>query len=88
MSEREPGEGESRDGDGGVRPVPPGVDEPRTSETVPVADLKDLVDRWGDEYRFHIQSESDRERGMAEGARSAAVELERVIDRHTEADDE
>ena len=49
-------------------------------DAVDVERLRELVDEWGDVYRFHIESEADYDRGMAEGARSAAVELRRVID--------
>lgn len=57
---------------------------------VPIDDLRDLVARWDDvraDLAEHDRNEGDgytagHYDGMAEGARSAAMELQRVIDRH------
>lgn len=51
------------------------------SDSVDVERLRELIDEWEVIYREGVKWESEWQRGMAEGARSAAVELERVIER-------
>lgn len=51
------------------------------TECVPADDLRELVDEWKELESELAGSEGDYNRGLAEGARSAALELHRLIER-------
>jgi len=55
-------------------------------EVVPVDDLRDLIEKWTEVYNDNKEAEADYGRGMAEGARSAANGLKRLLEREAEAD--
>lgn len=54
------------------------------TEYVPVDELRELVNRWTNTADAFEDGGSGYNAGISEGAQSAALELDRVIDRHGE----